>query len=153
MVASIPWISSALKIITNEVPICYCHCEMHVRKHFYSSGLKKSVLGTKFPDAFSCHFASSLGLDDHLLPLLGGIPLGCGLDDRGVEFRHGLENFSSPPHPNQPVSHPMGTWASFPGGKAAEAWIWPLTSFQCRGREYWSYTSTPTISLHGVVLG
>jgi len=71
---------------------------MHVRKHFYSSGLKKSVLGTKFPDAFSCHFASSLGLDDHLLPLLGGIPLGCGLDDRGVEFRHGLENFSSPPH-------------------------------------------------------
>jgi hypothetical protein len=27
-----------------------------------------------------------------------------------------------------PVSYPMGTRGSFPGGKAAEAWSWPLTS-------------------------
>jgi hypothetical protein len=33
-----------------------------------------------------------------------------------------------------PVSYPMGTSGSFPGGKAAGAWNWPLTSIQCRGQ-------------------
>jgi hypothetical protein len=27
-----------------------------------------------------------------------------------------------------PASYPMGTRGSFPGGKAAAAWSWPLTS-------------------------
>jgi hypothetical protein len=27
--------------------------------------------------------------------------------------------------------------------KAAGAWSWPLTSMQCRGQEWWSYTSIP----------
>jgi hypothetical protein len=34
-----------------------------------------------------------------------------------------------------PASYPMGTRGSFPGGKAAGAWIWPLTSIWCRGQE------------------
>jgi hypothetical protein len=41
-----------------------------------------------------------------------------------------------------PVSYPMGTGGSFPGGKAAEAWSRPLTSIQCRAQEWCSYTST-----------
>jgi len=31
-----------------------------------------------------------------------------------------------------PASYPMGI-RGFPGGKAAGAWSWPLTSIQCRG--------------------
>jgi hypothetical protein len=34
--------------------------------------------------------------------------------------------------PTQP--HPMGTRGSFPAGKAAGAWSWPLTSIQCRSQ-------------------
>jgi hypothetical protein len=58
-----------------------------------------------------------------------------GLDDRGsrVRFPAGAGNFSlhysvqngSGAHP---TSYPMGTRGSFPGGKAAGAWSWPLTS-------------------------
>jgi hypothetical protein len=33
------------------------------------------------------------------------------------------------------ASYPMGTRGSFPGGKAAGAWSWPLTSIKCRGPE------------------
>jgi hypothetical protein len=33
-----------------------------------------------------------------------------------------------------PASYPMGTWGSFPGGKAAGAWSWPLTSNSYRGQ-------------------
>jgi hypothetical protein len=36
-------------------------------------------------------------------------------------------------HP--PISHPMGTGGSFPGGKAAGAWSWPLNCIQCGGYE------------------
>jgi hypothetical protein len=64
-----------------------------------------------------------------------GIALGYGLDDRGskVRFPAGAGNFSlhhrlqngSGAHP---ASYPMGTRGSFPGGKAAGAWNWPLTS-------------------------
>jgi hypothetical protein len=40
-----------------------------------------------------------------------------------------------------PVSYPManGYWGSFPSGKAAAAWSWPL---YCRGQEEWRYIST-----------
>jgi hypothetical protein len=64
-----------------------------------------------------------------------GIALGCGLDYRGsrVRFPAGAGNFSlhhrvqngSGAHP---ASYPIGTRGSFPGGKAAGAWRWPLTS-------------------------
>jgi hypothetical protein len=34
------------------------------------------------------------------------------------------------------VSYPVGTGGSFPRGKAAGAWSWPLTSIWCRGQEW-----------------
>jgi hypothetical protein len=70
-----------------------------------------------------------------------GIVLAYGLDGRGsrVRFPAGAENCSlhhrvqngSGAHP---ASYPMGTRGSFPGGKAARAWSWPLTSIYCRGQ-------------------
>jgi hypothetical protein len=33
------------------------------------------------------------------------------------------------------ASYPIGTRDSFPRGKTARAWSWPLTSNQCRGQE------------------
>jgi hypothetical protein len=42
------------------------------------------------------------------------------------------------------TSYPLGTGDSFPEGKVAGAWSWPLTSIQCRGQDWWSYTSTPS---------
>jgi hypothetical protein len=63
------------------------------------------------------------------------IALGYGLDDRGcrVRFPAGAGDFSlhhrvqngSGAHP---ASYSMGTGDSFPGGKAAGAWSWALTS-------------------------
>jgi hypothetical protein len=45
---------------------------------------------------------------------------------RGWEFfsHHRVQNGSGA----HPASNPMGTRGSFPGGKAAGAWSWPLTS-------------------------
>jgi hypothetical protein len=63
-----------------------------------------------------------------------GIATGYGLDDWGVEVESRKDQeFSrlqsvhtgSGAHP---TSYPMGTGGSFPGGKAAGAWSWPLTS-------------------------
>jgi hypothetical protein len=64
-----------------------------------------------------------------------GTALGYGLDDRGSSFRFpaGAGNISlhyrvqngSGAHP---ASYLMGTRGSFPGGKAAGAWSWSLTS-------------------------
>jgi hypothetical protein len=64
-----------------------------------------------------------------------GIALGYGSDDRGseVRFMAGAGNFTLH-HRVQigagghPASYPMGTKGSFPRGKAAGAWNWPLTS-------------------------
>jgi hypothetical protein len=63
-----------------------------------------------------------------------GIALGYGLDDQGsrIQFPAGSGNFSlhhrlqngSGAHP---ASYPVGTRGSFLGGKAAEAWSWPLS--------------------------
>jgi hypothetical protein len=64
-----------------------------------------------------------------------GIALGYGLDDRGSRFRflagagnfslhHRVQNGSGAPS----ASYSMGTRGSFPGGKAAGSWSWPLTS-------------------------
>jgi hypothetical protein len=51
-----------------------------------------------------------------------------------------------------PASYSMGTKASFPGGKSAGAWSWPLTSSSAEVENAWSYTSNPPIRFHGVVL-
>jgi hypothetical protein len=58
-----------------------------------------------------------------------------GLDDRRVGLRvsEGSRIFSSPDRPDRlwgppKTSYPMGTGGSSPGGKAAGAWSWPLTS-------------------------
>jgi len=39
-----------------------------------------------------------------------------------------------------PASYPMGTMGSFPGGKTAAAWIWPLVP---RSKNEWRYTPLP----------
>jgi hypothetical protein len=60
------------------------------------------------------------------------ITLDYGLDDRdsmvrfpaGFSLHHHVQNGSEA----HPASYPMGTADSFPGGKAAGAWSWPLTS-------------------------
>jgi hypothetical protein len=88
-----------------------------------------------------------------------GIALGYGLDGRSsrVRFPAGAGNFSlhhrvqngSGAHP---ASYSMGTRVSFPGGKAAgrEADHSPPCSAEVKNA--WSYTTTPPIRLHGVVL-
>jgi hypothetical protein len=64
-----------------------------------------------------------------------GVALGYGLDDRGSRFRFpaGAGNFSlhhcvENGFGAHSASYPMGTKGSFPGGKAAGAWSWLLTS-------------------------
>jgi hypothetical protein len=69
-----------------------------------------------------------------------GIALGYGLDDRCYRVRFLAEagNFFHYRVQNDSRAHsafyPMGTGCSFPGGKAAGAWNWPLISVYCRGR-------------------
>jgi hypothetical protein len=55
----------------------------------------------------------------------------------GVKILHIVQT-GSRAHPN---SYTMGTRDCFTGGKAAEAWSWPLTLIWCRGQEWWSYIS------------
>jgi hypothetical protein len=64
-----------------------------------------------------------------------GIALGYGLDDRGSRVRFSAEAGDFSLHHSvqigsgaHPASYPMGTRGSFPGGKAAGVWSWPLTS-------------------------
>jgi hypothetical protein len=64
------------------------------------------------------------------------IALDYGMDDRDSRVRFPAEdgdNFSLHHHVqngsgSHPASYRMGTRGSFPGGKAAGAWSWPLTS-------------------------
>jgi hypothetical protein len=82
-----------------------------------------------------------------------GTALGYGLDDAcsRVRFPAGAGNFSLHRVQNgsgaPPASYPMGTRGFLPGGKA-------ITHFHLvpRSKNEWSYTSTPPIRLHGVVL-
>jgi hypothetical protein len=64
-----------------------------------------------------------------------GIAVGYGMDYGGSRFRvpawagnfsfhHRVQNGSGA----HQASYPMGTRGSFPGGKAAGAWSWPLKS-------------------------
>jgi hypothetical protein len=74
-----------------------------------------------------------------------------------VRFPAGAGNFS-PHHRVQngsgahQASYTKGTRGSFPGGKAAAAWSWPLTPSGAEVKNAWSYTSTPPIRLRGGVL-
>jgi hypothetical protein len=87
------------------------------------------------------------------------IALGYGLDDRGsrVRFPVGDGNFSLHHHVQNgsrahPASYPMDTRGSFPGVEwpGHEADHSPPSSAKVKNA--WSYTSTPPIRLHGVVL-
>jgi len=74
-------------------------------------------------------------IDSKSLDCSVGISTGCRLDDRGLGS--GAGNFSllhrvQTGSEARPASYPMGTGGSFPGGKAAGARGWPLTS--CRGQ-------------------
>jgi hypothetical protein len=63
-----------------------------------------------------------------------GIVTGCRLDDRRMGIRVPVESkiVSYLRHRDRlwghPASYPMGIGVSFPGGKAAGSWCWPLTS-------------------------
>jgi hypothetical protein len=64
-----------------------------------------------------------------------GIATGYGMDDQGwgVRFPAGAGNVSllqnvQTGSGNDLASYPMGNRGSFPGGKAAGVWTWPLTS-------------------------
>jgi hypothetical protein len=85
-----------------------------------------------------------------------GIALGYGLDDRGSRVRfpggdfslhHRVQNGSGA----HPASYPMGTRGSFPGVKrpGREADHSPPSA---EVKNAWSYTATPPVGLHGVVL-
>jgi hypothetical protein len=81
--------------------------------------------------------------------------LGYGLDDRGsrVRFPTGAENFSlhyrvqngSGAHP---ASYTMGTRGSFLGSVTLSTHLHLVP----RSKNEWSYTFTPPIRLHGVML-
>jgi hypothetical protein len=83
--------------------------------------------------------------------------LGYGLDDRGIRVPAGGGNFSlhhcvqtgAGAHPS---SYLIGTRGTFPGVKrpGREADHSPPSSVEVKNA--WSYTSTPSIRLHGVVL-
>jgi hypothetical protein len=84
---------------------------------------------------------------------------GYGLDSRGsrIRFPAGAGNFSlhllvqngSGAHP---ASYPMGTRGSFPGGKVAGAWSWPLTSAEVKEWEELYFHSLSTPSWRGAQL-
>jgi hypothetical protein len=88
-----------------------------------------------------------------------GTALGYGLDDRGsrVRFPARAGNFSlhlrvqncSGAHPG---SYTMGKRGSFPGGKAAGAWSWPLNPSSAEVKEWMEIYLHSPIRLHGVVL-
>jgi hypothetical protein len=50
------------------------------------------------------------------------------------------------------ASYPIRTMGSFPGGKTAGAWSWPSTPFSAKIKKALTYTCTPPICLHGMVL-
>jgi hypothetical protein len=69
----------------------------------------------------SVSIATDYGLDDQMMGVR--IPGGGG-GKAGNFSRHRVQTGSGA----HPASYPMGTAGSFPAGKAAGAWSWPLTS-------------------------
>jgi hypothetical protein len=92
-----------------------------------------------------------------ILLLLSGVALGYGLDNRGFESRQGVEIFLfttasgpdlEPTHlPIQWVPGALSLGVKRPGREADQS---PTSSAEVKNA--WSYTSTPPIHLHGVVL-
>jgi hypothetical protein len=75
-----------------------------------------------------CSITADYGLDDRMIGVR--IPVGAG----SFSLRHRVQNgFGA-----HPASYPMGTGCTFPGGKSARAWSWPLISIWCRGRRMYS---------------
>jgi hypothetical protein len=99
------------------------------------------------PNAYICRYLIPIKNRDSSV----GIALGCRLDDRGpaVRFPAGARNFSHHRIQNgsgaHPASYSMGT-----GGSFSEADHWPPSSAEVTNA--WSFTSTPPICLHGLVL-
>jgi hypothetical protein len=90
-----------------------------------------------------------------------GIALRYGLDDRGsrVRFPAWTGNFSLHFRVQNgfgayPASYPRGTRVSFRGAKRPGRGVKLITHLHLvpRSKNEWSYTSTPPIRLHGVVL-
>jgi len=51
-----------------------------------------------------------------------------------------------------PASYPMGTRSSFSGGKVSECEAGHSPPSSAKVKNVWSYTATPPIYLHGVVI-
>jgi hypothetical protein len=98
---------------------------------------EKCVQATSFEHEclFSIQLICPIWHTDVKRRFLLGIALGYGLDNGGSRDRfpawagncslhHRIQNGSGA----HPASYPMGTRDSFPRGKAAGAWSWPLTS-------------------------
>jgi len=63
-------------------------------------------------------------------------------------LHHRVQNGSG----SHPASYSMGTRGSFPGGKRPGREADHSLPSSSRSKNEWSYTSTPPIRLHGVVL-
>jgi hypothetical protein len=81
-----------------------------------------------------------------------GIVIGYGLDGRGVGVPSPVGVRFFPLHVVQPgsgvnpASYPLGTWGSFPGGKAVEARSWAHLQLVPRSRICWSIHPFPHTS-------
>jgi hypothetical protein len=106
-----------------------------------------------FVVCFNCAYFCFMSRDSVV-----SIATGYGLDDRGVGVwvpvgsRFSLLHVVHTGSGVNPTSYPMGYGGSFPGGEAAEAWSWQITSSQCRGQENVDLYIHSSIGLHGVVL-
>jgi hypothetical protein len=102
---------------------------------------------TQYPPA-----SSSLCRDSSV-----GIALGYGLDDRGFESRQELGNvlFTTASRPALGPTHPPIQWvigALSLGVKWPEREAYNSSPPSAEAKNAWSYTSTTSIRLHGVVL-
>jgi hypothetical protein len=112
------------------------------------------VISVSLVETYFCEIITFMRSRDSVV----GIATGYGLDDQGVGVRVPVGQEFSILHVVQtgfgvhPTSYPMGTGGSFPGGKAAGAWSWPLTSSYFRGQENVDLYIHSPIRRHGVVL-
>jgi hypothetical protein len=76
--------------------------------------------------------------------------------NRGIESRQGLIFlYTTASRPALGCTQPPIQWVSGAlslGGKAAGVWSWLSPPYSAKLKDAWSYTSTPPIRLHSVVL-